>query len=110
MKFLEKHIEFDFSNALNAIRHGVTPGDGNTVWKGVDFRLSEANREVWIEVKDYSDPAVPEKHQQDAGEKFGKDVSNNDFRFLIEAKFTGTVAYLAWRTPPFQPRKTLFWC
>jgi hypothetical protein len=108
MKFKEKSIEFDFSNALSATQHDKTPGDGNTVWKSVDFRIGEADREVLIEVKDYSNDAVPDRSQQEAGAKFGKDLSSTDFRFLIEAKFTGTVTYLAWKTPPFQPRKTLY--
>lgn len=97
----EPPFSFDFSLAKQCARHDKpSPEDGNTFWPGVDFRIIESNREVWIEVKSWKCKSLQNRTerkriQSDFDKKFvNKDI--DEFRDAIVSKFLGTTCYLAW--------------
>ena len=107
MKAQESGIEFDFTSAVAAVRHDESPpkGEGNKVWPGVDFRVDEGSRELWIEVKSWVRKKQAE--QIAADREFPKALASEDLRMWIVDKFLGTTAYLAW-TGAFVARRVLY--
>ena len=97
----EPPFRFDFSAATHSVKHDKpSPDDWNSFWPGVDFRVLESNREVWIEVKSWKRKTLRDRTeririQSDFDAKFvNKQVA--EFRDDIVAKFLGTTCYLAW--------------
>jgi hypothetical protein len=95
----ESGFRFGFAGD-EAVRHDQRSGDGNTFWPGVDFRVMEVGRQVWIEVKSWSfgrdtDRTEGKRAAADYADKL-EGRSANLFRDEIAAKFLGTTAYLAW--------------
>ena len=107
MKVEESGIEFDFSGAVTAVRHDESPpkGEGNKVWPGVDFRVDEGSREIWIEVKSWRRKNQAERIAAD--KEFPKVLASEEFRAWIVDKFLGTTAYLAW-TGAFAPKPLIY--
>jgi hypothetical protein len=97
----ESGFQFDFTSAIDSSIHDKDlPHDGNTFWPGVDFRVVESQREVWIEVKSWSFSRIHDKverrtAQRDFAQKLVKDATD-EFRDEIVAKFFGTTSYLVW--------------
>ena len=97
----ESGFLFDFTSASNSTIHDKAfPNDGNTFWPGVDFRVFEGHREVWIEVKSWRRKLVHDKverrtTQKDFARKLIDDAAS-EFRDDIVSKFLGTTSYLAW--------------
>lgn len=100
-EYEEPPFRFDFRSATHSTKHDKQPPDDwNTFWPGVDFRVTEKDREVWIEVKSWKfkamrDRAVRQHTQSDYYRKLlKKDVEA--FRDEIVTKFFGTTSYLVW--------------
>lgn len=99
--YREKNLRFDFSSAQGSVIHDkAEPHDGNTFWDGVDFRVFEPDREIWIEVKDWkfgrgSDRTVRNQRRIEFNQKF-LDDHLKEFRNDIVHKFLGTTCYLTW--------------
>jgi len=110
--YQESGFEFDFTSAPYSIIHDKDfPQDGNTFWPGVDFRIFEAEREVWIEVKSWSFKLILDKIERrtakkDFTRKLLKDAAD-EFRNDIMAKFLGTTSYLVWSGNSI-PHKVLY--
>jgi hypothetical protein len=98
--FDESRFRFDFSAASGgATIHDKNDDgcDGNTVWPGVDFRVKEANKEVWIEVKSWSLQSILDRaSRRGAHRDFTIKMAADQFRDDIVAKFLGTTSFLAW--------------
>lgn len=97
----ESGLRFDFTSAQQSVLHDKdTPHDGNTFWPGVDFRVFESDRELWIEVKSWSFKRIVERtERQQAKKDFARKLlesATEEFRNDIVAKFLGTTAYLVW--------------
>lgn len=106
----ERGIEFDFTNALSAKYHDRPKGDncdGNTLWKGVDFRVELAHESIWVEVKNWANTAIPEKHTERQKDDFKEKMESESFRSEVRTKFLGTTAFLAW-TKNFEPKSTIY--
>ena len=99
--YQESGFQFDFTAAVQSVIHDKDlPHDGNTFWPGVDFRVFEDDREVWIEVKSWSFKLILDKIERRQAKK---DYQNKllgdaagEFRRDIVEKFLGTSCYLAW--------------
>ncbi|MBC7528100.1 MAG: hypothetical protein H7308_11175, partial [Chthonomonadaceae bacterium] len=88
----ESNFRFDFTQAQRSVIHDkAEPHDGNTFWKGVDFRVFEAKREVWIEVKSWSSMRFRDPDERKSAkikfvkEKMGDEIEK--FRDEIVNKF-----------------------
>lgn len=96
--FREPPFEFDFTSAIGSYRHDEPlPDDGNNFWPGVDFRVVENARHIWIEVKSWSFKAIlrrADRHK--ASRDWRIKVDSDSLRDAIVAKFFGTTAYLYW--------------
>jgi len=93
----EPPFRFDFSTANDSVKHDAPP---HNIWRGVDFRVMETSREVWVEVKSWKFKAMQDRterkrSQGDYNQKFLKNKVN-EFRDEIITKFLGTTSYLAW--------------
>ncbi len=53
--FEESGLEFDFSAAISATKHDTV----NTVFKGVDFVVTDRDGHLWVEVKSWSPNVIP---------------------------------------------------
>ena len=74
--------------------------DEITFRPGVDFRVFESQREVWIEVKSWSFKLIHDRIERrtarkDFTQKLLKDATD-EFRNDIITKFSGTTSYLVW--------------
>ena len=103
----ESGIEFDFTNAASLALHDRArpTGEGNGTWPGVDFRVDEGARELWIEVKSWVRKTQPERVA--AEKEFPKVLASEDLRVWIVDKFLGTTAFLAW-TGTFAPKEVIY--
>lgn len=91
----ESGIEFDFSAATAVVRPDKEPSGG--VCPNVDFRVDEATRKLWIEVKSWHPSRFKTVDERAAKtrEFLGK-LTSGEFREKLVAKFLGTSAYPAW--------------
>ncbi len=107
---VESGIEIDFTAAAAVLRHdGVGPGcDGNTTWKGIDFRVDDTGRWLWVEVKSW-DPAIvlPPRRRGGAQRSFVAKMKSKPFADEMRGKFWGTTAFLSW-TARFTPSDVVF--
>jgi hypothetical protein len=103
----ESGILFNFERALRVFNHDKTDGDGNNIWNGVDFRIELEEEEIWLEVKNWNNSAIPEHHKAEAAAKASNQFLSKEFARELRAKFYGTSAYLSW-TGQFQPKNTIF--
>lgn len=100
--YRESKFTFDFTVARDSVDHDKIDGDGNTFWDGVDFRVAEEGREVWIEVKNWRFKLMPNSAERLFAQRdFQGKLSNKThymdaFRDEIVHKFLGTTCYLAW--------------
>ena len=96
--YTESGFQFDFDAALHSVIHDkADPHEGNTFWPGIDFRIFEDNRQVWIEVKSWSTKQIHRQGQQrSAHQDFTHKMKADEFREDIFNKFLGTTSYLAW--------------
>lgn len=106
----ESGIEFDFTNAISVIRHDkpLPHGDGNTIWKGVDFRIKNANAAwIWLEVKSWDPRGIILEDQESSRTDFYSKLMTKEFGAELRSKFYGTTAFLAW-TGAFEPTDVTF--
>lgn len=106
----ESGIEFDFSKALSVKVHDKAlsqGGEGNTLWKGVDFRVEVPNQSLWIEVKSWDYKIIDPWRRGGQQRSFVSKMRSQQFGNEIRSKFYGTSAFLAW-TNNFQPKDTVF--
>jgi hypothetical protein len=89
--YVESGYRFDFTAASHSVVHDKAhPHDGNTIWPGVDFRISESDRQIWVEVKSWRRRGV--EAQVSFHRRMGVDALCDD----IADKFMGTTCYLHW--------------
>jgi hypothetical protein len=95
----ESHIEFDFTNALRVVRHDVPSpaGDGNTIWKGVDFRIELPDKWLWVEVKSWDLKHIEQENRDREQASFYEEMRGKTTRSNLVSKFLGTTAYLSWK-------------
>jgi hypothetical protein len=106
--YKESGFWFDFTAAGHSTIHdklgpdednpdAAIARDGNTFWRGVDFRVMEDSREVWVEIKSWSTRKI---NQQMAWRSVNKDYKTrtkaNELRDEIIDKFLGATSYLTW--------------
>ncbi len=106
--YQESGFRFDFTAASHSAIHDrggpdednlntATPRDGNTFWPGIDFRVTEDSREVWVEVKSWSYKLILQKDERlKARKDYTRKMGADEFRADILQKFLGTTSYLAW--------------
>jgi len=94
----ESGFSFDFSASPGgAVTHDRVSGDGNTMWPGVDFRVAEHDREIWIEIKSWSFKRILEKVERyKSNRDFKQKMIADEFRDEIFSKFLGTTSFLSW--------------
>jgi hypothetical protein len=102
-RYKESGFWFDFRAANDSVIHDKemdsdgNPQDGNTCWPGVDFRVFENDREVWVEVKSWSHKYIRGFAQQNKSRRdFLSKIRSDEFRYKIFGKFIGTTSYLIW--------------
>ena len=106
--FVESRIEFDFSQAINAVQHDKpAPGHGNSVWPGVDFCLQDGAEQFWLEVKSWDPAHLAPKDRGGNRRSFLCKLKSKAFMSEMRSKFLGTTAFLAW-TNNFTPAPTRF--
>ena len=94
----ESGFQFDFTAAnFSAIHDKATPHDGNTIWKGIDFRVFENNdHQIWIEVKSWDlKRFANQPARRKAKDQFCAKLTENGADDIVR-KFLGTTCYLAW--------------
>lgn len=87
----ESNLRFDFGDHEYAFHD--QRGDGNTNWKGVDFRIKLEVGWLWLEVKNYN--RTDEQEAQRASNSYQK-VTEKGGLMIFTEKFLGTTAFLAW--------------
>ena len=107
--YKESGFTFDFGAASAiAVHDKADPHDGNTFWPGVDFRVADGGREVWIEVKSWSYRRILDRVERRGAMKDYEaklaQKTTEEFRDEIVAKFLGTSCYLGWSGLGIQPR------
>jgi len=108
--FEESGFRFDFAKADKSVIHDKTTAenDGNTIWPGIDFRIFEQKRQVWVEVKSWSFKKIVDKAERHhASRDYRIKMGADGFRDDILAKFLGTTSYLVWSNRGI-PSKVLF--
>ena len=97
----ESDLRFDFSAAVWCNKHDAA----NTVFDGVDFVIKEAERRIWLEVKNWEGASLPARRRGGQRRSFlAKLNSKAYFTQTLRAKFVGTCAYLALTdNPPREP-------
>ena len=107
-RYKESGFWFDFTAANHSAIHdkgspdednsnAATPRDGNTFWRGVDFRVTEDTRAIWVEVKGWNSRQIFQQGRRGASRlDFERRLKANELRDEIIDKFLGTTSYLAW--------------
>lgn len=101
----ESNIRFDFGDTY-FVRHGQD-GDGNTNWKGVDFRIQLKEGWLWLEVKNWNPPAsksIPAEIREVIDTDYQDKTKDETLTQDLVSKFLGTTAFLAWKEG-FKPQK-----
>lgn len=106
----ESGIEFDFSAATDLRKHDkplIHGGEGNSVWKGIDFRVELPGEWLWIEVKSWDLSSIAPARRGGQQRRFVSKMKSEVFGLELRSKFFGTTAFLAW-TGSFQPTKVVY--
>ncbi len=105
--FIEKRMEFDFTNAVSAVPHdNRAGGQGNSVWPGVDFCLQDGPDWIWLEVKSWDPTNIAPKDRGGTRWSFICKMQSKSFAKEVRDKFLGTTAFLAWSgTFPLAPTR-----
>ena len=94
---VESGIEFDFTQAVSVIAHDKRPGgQGNNIWKGVDFCPQDGPEHLWLEVKSWHPTQVAATRRGGTRWSFICKMKSKAFATEILYKFLGTTAFLAW--------------
>lgn len=111
MKRIDEHpFKFLFPDGTDCKKHDSTllGDDGNKIWQGIDIRVVEHSREVWVEVKCWSFKKILERARRHATKRdFQLRAASVDLRNEIVQKFLTTTAFLSWSRIGV-PEKVLF--
>ena len=95
--FLEDDVEFDFTRAVSVIAHDERPGgQGNNIWKGVDFCLQDGPDQIWLEVKSWNPAHIAPRSRGGSRRSFLSKMKSRAFTQEVRNKFLCTTAFLAW--------------
>lgn len=93
----ESGIRFEFDASPDTVKHDDTPGDGNNVWPGVDFRVPLTSGELWLEVKSWSARGKHNPSERlEMNFAWSKKIEAGLLHDELVCKFLGTTAFLYW--------------
>lgn len=107
---IESGIEFDFRAADVVKKHDqpvTRGGEGNLIWKDVDFRVQLDTHWLWVEVKSWDLSRISPVRRGGQQRRYVSKLASEEFGLELRSKFFGTTAFLAW-SGTFHPSHVVY--